>query len=134
MQKNKSQILKPQNEKMQNKAFFWSHCQSLSGHFGANASCARVAERFYFPAMAAFIKRKVKACNICLAKQQKVDLKSCEHKPRRHGYPGQCVYLDLVGLMLESETGKKFIVTMQDRCSKYVVATIKNLQRAPSSG
>ena len=70
-EEQRSQILVPQNEKMKNEAFFWSHCQSLSGHFGANASCARAAEKFYFPGKSVFIKRKVKACDICLAKQQK---------------------------------------------------------------
>ena len=49
-------------------------------------------------------------------------MKQTEHKPRRHGYPNEILYVDLVGPLPRNEKKNRFILTLQDGFTKYVSA------------
>ena len=120
-------ILVPDKAKIRDEVYKFSHVHPSAGHFGSQATCARAALKFYWPGMNADLKRKVKSCDTCLAKIQQVNLKNGEHKPRRHGFPGEVLYIDLVGPMPETNKGDRYIATMQDGFSRYCAAsTIPN--------
>ena len=120
-------ILVPNKAKIRDEVYKFSHVHPSAGHFGIQATIARAALKFYWPGMNADLKRKVKSCDTCLAKIQQVNLKSGEHKPRKHGFPGEVLYIDLVGPMPETDKGDRYIATMQDGFSRYCAAsTIPN--------
>ena len=45
---------------MQNEVFYWSHEHPSAGHFGCNATNLRACQKFYWPGMNEFLKRKVR--------------------------------------------------------------------------
>ena len=129
--KDRQRILIPDKETLRREIFRFSHRHPTAGHFGTQATCARAALKFYWPGMNTDLKRRVKSCDACLAKIQQVDLKGGVHKPRSHGFPGEVLYLDLVGPMPETDKGDKYIMTMQDGFSRYcTAATIPNKEAA----
>jgi hypothetical protein len=115
-------ILIHQNEELKGQVYEWSHTHPSAGHIGMNATGATAALKFYSPGMASYLKRRVKACDVFLAKQTKVNLHETVHKPRRHGFPGEVLYVDLVGPMPQTAKMAKYIVTKQDGFSRYVNA------------
>ena len=120
-------ILVPNNAKLRAEIFKFSHMHPSAGHFGTQATSARAALKFYWPGMASELKQQVKKCDTCLAKIQQVNLKGGQHKPRKHGFPGEVLYIDLVGPMPTTHDGMRYIVTMQDGFSRYCTAcTIPN--------
>ena len=120
-------ILIPKSEQLRQEVYRWSHEHPSAGHFGINSTYLRATQKFYWPSMHEFLRRRVRQCDVCLAKIQKTSLHATRHQPRRHGYPGEVVYVDLVGPLPETDKGDKYIVTMQDGFSKFVGAsTIPN--------
>ena len=115
-------VLVPNDPRVQNEVFYWSHEHPSAGHFGCNATCLRACQKFYWPGMNEFLKRRVRNCDTCLAKIQQTNLHQTTHQPRRHGYPGEVLYVDLVGPLPETDRGNKYIVTMMDGFTKYVSA------------
>ena len=124
-------ILVPSDPEIRKEVFYWSHEHPSAGHFGCNATSLRACQKFYWPGMTEFLKRKVKNCGTCLAKIQKTHLHHTVHKPRRHGYPGEVLYVDLVGPLPETARGNKYIVTMMDGFTKYVAAVTIPCKEAP---
>ena len=125
------QILVPTNQKIRDEVFKWSHAHPSAGHFGVEATVARAQLKFYWPGMYGTLKKQVAGCETCLAKQQKVKTHTTEHQPRRHGYPGEVLYVDLVGPMPKSHKDNLFICTMQDGFSKFVTAVMIPCKEAP---
>ena len=120
-------ILVPNQTKLRDEIFKFSHMHPSAGHFGTQATSARAALKFYWPGMASELKQRVNKCDTCLAKIQQVNLRGGQHKPRKHGFPGEVLYIDLVGPMPETPDGMKYIATMQDGFSRYCTAcTIPN--------
>ena len=125
--KEVQRILVPNQDRLRDEVYKFSHMHPTAGHFGTQATSARAALKFYWPGMASDLKQRVKKCDTCLAKIQQVNLKGGQHKPRKHGFPGEVLYIDLVGPMPETPDGMKYIVTMQDGFSRYCTAcTIPN--------
>ena len=121
--KEVQRILVPNQAKLRDEIFRFSHMHPSAGHFGAQATAARAGLKFYWPGMASELKQQVKKCDTCLGKIQQVNLKGGQHKPRKHGFPGEVLYMDLVGPMPETPDGMKYIVTLQDGFSRYASAT-----------
>ena len=115
-------ILVPNNAKLRAEIFKFSHMHPSAGHFGTQATSARAALKFYWPGMASELKQQVKKCDTCLAKIQQVNLKGGQHKPRKHWFPGEVLYIDLVIPMPTTHDGMRYIVTMQDGFSRYCTA------------
>ena len=115
-------LLVPETSKLRGEVFKWSHCHQTAGHFGMNATCLRASNRFYWPGMNSALRHEVKRCQHCLAKQTQVKQRDTVHKPRRHGFPGEVLYVDLVGPLPRSDKGNAYVCTMQDGFTKYVTA------------
>lgn len=98
------------------------HAHPTAGHFGINATCLRIAERWYYPSMSADIQRRCRQCPNCLAKIQKVRAKACQPvHATENGFPGERIYIDLVGpLPLTNEN--RYILSVQCGFTKFAQA------------
>ena len=63
-----------------------------------------------------------RACADCLAKIQKAKIRDATHQPRRNGYPGEQLFVDLVGPMPTTRNGEKYILTIEDSFTRYAMA------------
>ena len=109
----------------------WSHEHPTAGHFGIRATLQRTSERFYFPGMKKDSETRVKACPECLAKIRRANVRDATHQPRRTGYVGELLFVDLVGPMPVTQDQNKYILTIEDAYSRYVMAVpIPNKQAA----
>ena len=93
----KLQICVP--ERLKPNTHMWSHSHVSAGHFGIRATLLRCSERFYYPGMKKDSETRVKACPECLAKIQRVKIRDATHQPRKTGYVGELLFVDLVGPM-----------------------------------
>ena len=128
----KLQICVP--ERLKPNTHMWSHSHVSAGHFGIRATLLRCSERFYYPGMKKDSETRVKACPECLAKIQRVKIRDATHQPRKTGYVGELLFVDLVGPMPVTNNQHKYILTMEDAYSRYVVAVpIRNKEAATVS-
>ena len=81
----------------------------------------RAKTKWYYPGMYADLKRKIRSCSSCLAKARVKD-KDCAHRPRKSGFPGERLNIDLVGPLPVSPSGDKYILTIEDTFSQFVQA------------
>ena len=117
--KQRKTILIP--ERFKDAVFYWSHQHPSAGHFGIQASTLRAQYKFYYPGMVEDIKRKSKTCAPCLAKAR-LRTKDCVYKPRKSGFPGERLNIDLVGPLPKTRNGNKYILSIEDSFSRFVQA------------
>ena len=65
------------------------------------------------------LKRKVASCGDCLAKKAKVKVRDGPHNPQRTGYPGQRVYVDLVGPLPVTHNMERYVLTVEDGFTRH---------------
>ena len=109
-------------EKLKDAVFYWSHCHVTAGHFGIIATIQRAKSKFYYPGMSTDMRTKVKTCSDCLAKITKINLKKGIHKPIRTGYPGDQIFIDLIGPLPETQDNKRYVLSVEDGFTKYSCA------------
>ena len=107
---------------LQRAVYGWSHSHVTSGHFGMKATLLRCQQRFYYPGMKTDLETRVRACSDCLAKIQRVKIRDATHQPRKIGYVGEILFVDLVGPMPTTRNQCKYILTMEDAFSRYCMA------------
>ncbi|WP_416879508.1 reverse transcriptase domain-containing protein [Litorimonas sp.] len=118
------QVLVPQALKA--RVFQWSHAHVSAGHFSHASSVARAHMHFHYPGLSGDFRRLVSQCLDC-HKKTTVKPFAGVHIPRRAGYTGEYLYVDLVGPLNENVDGYKYILTMEDGFSRYVqTAPIKS--------
>ena len=117
---NRLQICIP--EKLKPTTHIWSHSHVSAGHFGIKATLQRCSEKFYYPGMKKDSETRVKACPDCLAKIQRVKVRDATHQPRKTGYVGELLFVDLIGPMPTTRDQHKYVLTMEDAYSRYVMA------------
>ena len=126
---NRLQICIP--ERLRPATHIWSHAHPSAGHFGIQSTLQRLAVRSYYPGMKKDSETRVKACPDCLAKIQRVKVRDATHQPRKTGYVGELLFVDLVGPMPTTRDQHKYILTMEDAYSRYVMAVpIRNKEAA----
>ena len=120
--------------KFRERVFYWVHRHPTAGHFGRQASAITAAERFYWPGMVNEIHRLVQSCAECLTKIRQVKIRNTTHHPTVAGYPGEQLFVDLVGPLPESEGGYKYLLTCQDAFTRYASAyLLKNKEAATTA-
>ena len=59
--------------------------------------------------------QEVANCDVCLAKEKELNTHDGQHRAAAgHGYPGQTLFVDLVGPMNVTPDGSRYALTMQD--------------------
>ena len=118
-------------EKLKLAVHEWSHAHPTAGHFGIIATLQRCSQRFYYPGMKKDSETRVKACPDCLAKIQRVKVRDAVHHPRKTGYVGELLFVDLVGPLPVTRDQYKYILTIEDAYSRHVTAVpIRNKEAA----
>ena len=105
--------------KLRDEVFYHLHEHQHAGHFGMAGTCARAKLRFYYPGMKVDLQNRIRTCGRCLQKITKVDNKAGAHVPRRSSYPGELVYIDLIGPYEPSSEGFKYALTVEDGFTRF---------------
>nr|CAI5840213.1 unnamed protein product [Callosobruchus analis] len=99
------------------------HDPPLSGHLGTFKTHARVAAKYYWPKMKADVARYVTRCTACLRtkpEQRKPAGQMLSNAPSITR-PWQVLSVDLVGPLPRSGPGHKYILSVLDLFSKFVM-------------
>lgn len=105
------------------------HCDLTSGHLGASKTFHKLADRFYWPKMRQNIKKYVTECHTC--QQYKIsNLGPAGHMAIREPMikPFKMVCADLAGPLPMTVDKYRYVLTIVDLATKYVVA--KPLRKA----
>jgi len=99
------------------------HGLPISGHCGVKKVLAKLRARFWWRHLARDVKRWISACLVCRRRKTP--------RPRNAGtpaiscrsrHPGHTVAIDLVGPAEDTLNGNKYILTMMDLFTRWVVA------------
>ena len=100
--------------------FHHSHSHATAGHFGIEATLQRAKKKWYYPGMSLDLKSKVQTCASCLMKRTKENHRVGPHVPRNDSYPGEVIYVDLIGPYPETTEGYKYCLTIEDGFTRFV--------------
>lgn len=105
------------------------HSDILAGHGGYWKTLKRAKQDYYWNTMRIDIKRYIQSCEICKgAKSSNQNAKTPMGKFRNYTKPWKKVAIDYIGPMPRSKGGSKWLLTMVDCFSKFVI--IKPLREA----
>ena len=99
------------------------HSHPMSGHLGVKKTLARVAADHYWPNMSTDVEYVVTSCSECQRFKPSNRTPAGEMQgfiPRMR--PLTAYSMDLVGPLPTSTKGNKYILTVLDLCSKYLIA------------
>ena len=105
-------------EKFKDAVFYWSHQHQSAGHFSDQPTVMRAKLKWFYPGMTSDLKRKIRSCSSCLAKAR-VNNKDCVYRPRKSGFPGERLNIDLVGPLPQTPTGNRYILTIEDAFTRF---------------
>jgi len=91
------------------------------GHLGAMKTLRRVTEAYVWPGMDTEVRRTVRACPTCTVHISRRTRVPMGEMPLPQ-YPGQFVSADLMGPLVESNQGCKYILCILDHASGWVEA------------
>ena len=104
------------------RALTLSHYTATAGHGGVRVTLARLRKFAFWPGMAKDVENFVKGCQIC-TKFKKIG--NSRPAPLRHfpdvSAPFERIHVDLVGPMGTSNNGFKYIMTIIDTLTKYLI-------------
>ena len=96
-----------------------AHSIPLGGHLGKTKTTDRILQRFYWPTMHRDIENFCKACAVC----QKMSTKGVRKAPLRSlpiiSQPFERIAMDVVGPLLKSSYGNRFILVICDYATRY---------------
>ena len=91
-----------------------------SGHFGQRATCLKAISRFYWPGIWGDVKEMVAKCEHCISKKTQPNTKDAIHHPViTRGFPGEIIYIDLVGPLNVTAEQNRYILTVEDGYSRF---------------
>lgn len=106
------------------------HCSMLGGHQGIAKTYAKLKNDFSFPKMLSTIRHFINRCEKCqknkCGKPNRIPMKITTTSSK----PFEKVFMDIVGPLPCSSTGKRYILTMQDDLSKFCIASSLETQDA----
>jgi hypothetical protein len=107
-----------------------AHDVPMGGHLGSKKTLDRLLSRFYWPGIIHDVSQHCKSCEACQ--------KSGGRKRGKHGYlvplpiieePFQRIAMDIVGPLIRSKSGNKFILVICDYSTRYPEAVpLKNIE------
>lgn len=98
------------------------HYHQQGGHLGRDITRKRVLEKYYFPGSYNVIDQVVAECAVCQKKKNKARDQRHTLVSTQEGYPFQKISIDLVGPMLPSTNGNKYILTVKDTFTRWIEA------------
>ena len=99
------------------------HGLPMSGHAGSSKTLRKLRERYWWKHMARDVKRWVSACLVCRKRKTPRPLHAgTPQSVCLSPHPFHTVAIDLVGPASEATSGNKYILTMLDTFTRWVVA------------
>lgn len=95
------------------------HDSVLSGHQGVNRMTGRVGSQYKWIGMTKDIKDYVKKCEVCQMTKQSTDKTMPLRITTTASRPMQILALDVVGPLVETTEGYKYILTFQDELTRF---------------
>ena len=114
-----------------------AHDVPMGGHLGSKKTLDRLLSRFYWPGIIHDVSQHCKSCEACQ--------KSSGRKSGKHAHlvslpiieePFQRIAMDIVGPLIRSKSGNKFILVICDYSTRYPEAVplkISRPKRLPKS-
>lgn len=97
-----------------------NHSSSVAGHSGFQRTYKRIKENYKWPNMKLDIKKYIKQCESCQKNKSSGQIaKAPMEITTTSDKPFQRLALDVVGPLPMTESGNRFIITMQDDLTKY---------------
>jgi hypothetical protein len=93
-----------------------------AGHFGVAKTLGRVKERFCWVNCQQNVKSLCEKCDICAQKRGPPNRPRAPKKKYVVGSPMERLALDILGPLLTTSTGSKYILIVSDYFSKWVEA------------
>ena len=102
-----------------------AHDVPMGGHLGSKKTLDRFLSRFYWPGIIHDVSQCYKSCEACQ--------KSGGRKSGKHAHlvslPFQRIAMDIVGPLIRSKSGNKFILVICDYSTRYLEAVpLKNIE------
>ncbi len=117
----KRQIVLPAELRQQ--ILYHFHASSLTSHLGSPKTLDLLSQRFWWKGMRTDVRKWVKSCHICqMGKNYKSSAKFGKMQTWHARERFQNISIDIVGPLPESLDGHKYILTCQDRFSRFTQA------------
>lgn len=105
-----------------NTALYLAHCLPLAGHGGVQVTLERLKKFAFWPGMSKDVPKYVKSCSVCLKCKPMRDVPA----PLRR-FPGvrekfERIHLDLVGPLPVTNEGAKYVLTVIDVLTRFLIA------------
>jgi hypothetical protein len=104
------------------------HDDILAGHFGADVTYQRIAQRFYWPGLKTDVAKYISRCQTCQLNKSSNKAKKLALQPLPVHTPWSHVHSDYVGPFPRTRKGNQYILVFTDRCTRWteLVATKDN--------
>ena len=117
MESMQKRIAVPQS--LKKRIFEACHEHRSAGHFGVEATMARIKKNFVFFNLRTEVANRIKICHQCTAKEKQKSLKDGVHHSSQPGFPLENLFVDIVGPLNETPNGFKYILSVEDGYSRY---------------
>ena len=94
----------------------------LGGHLGQEKTLQRVKERYYWPGLFTDVRTWCETCAKCATRKSPPYKARAPMQSVRCGYPAQLVAVDIVGPLVESLAGNRYILVVGDYFTRWVEA------------
>lgn len=105
---------------LRNRVLRENHDAPTAGHLGIAKTIARISQNYYWPGMSSEISRYVRNCVSC--QEYKISQSKIVGKMGtcNASQPWEYVSMDIVGPMVRSSRGNKYLLVCQDKFTKWV--------------
>ena len=94
----------------------------MAGHMGIEKTKSRILERAKCYNLRNSYEEHVKGCAVCNRKKKGRRVARAEQQLFHAGYALERVHIDIMGLLMETQKGNKYILVIVDQFTKWVEA------------
>src|SRR5213082_157935 len=115
--KKNGKILRVLKEDETDAILFMTHNHETGGHFGADTTYNKIADKYYWKGMHDNIKKYVKSCDTCQRRGQKGEKSYLN--PIEVGEPFERIGIDFVGPLERTKRRNRYILVVTDYLTKW---------------
>ena len=94
------------------------HNNRIAGHLGREKTLKKIQSRFFWPGMTSDIARWCESCDLC--EQKKTGPKKSPMQRNQVSNTLECIAIDILGPLPETDKGNKYILIVGDYFSKWI--------------